>query len=176
MATLPNGPSEQLVAQQTQEKFQFYFLSLVFALLVLTIQTSSFGRSKLEDVLELGGWLGLIVSGLFGLWRMQWEPIIRLQMARKDEYDRAKTQLQQQQLAGLREVHVLQADRMQPVEERLRNYEDALNLLEPIIKELEGRDKVKYAVAKYGFVLGLLLVVASRSVGAIAGLFGYQLV
>jgi hypothetical protein len=79
--------SERAVAQQTQLKFQFYFLSLVFTLLALTIQTARFSHSPCEDAMELAGWLGLLLSGLAGLSRREWDPIIRLLMSRQTELE-----------------------------------------------------------------------------------------
>ena len=60
--------SDRAIAQQTQEKFQFYFLALTFTLLAAAIQTSQFGRSTVEDVLELAGWIGLLAAGIVALW------------------------------------------------------------------------------------------------------------
>ena len=64
------------IAQKTQEKFEFYVISLVFTLLALSIQTSKFGSSNIADASELSGWVSLLVSGLAGLWRMQFVPIV----------------------------------------------------------------------------------------------------
>jgi hypothetical protein len=146
------NPPERQLAQRMQERFGFYFLSLVFALLALSVQTSEFGRSTLEDIFELGGWIALLTAGLVGLWRMEWEPLLRLKLGIRDEYQQA-----------------------QPVNESLVHHDDALRYLNPLIEKLEGPHKIKYRVAKYAFILGVVLVLASRSAQAIADLLGYEL-
>ena len=40
------------IAQQTQEKFEFYLLSLVFTLLGLAVQSASFGTYLTKDGLQ----------------------------------------------------------------------------------------------------------------------------
>jgi NhaP-type Na+/H+ or K+/H+ antiporter len=66
-------PTDRESAQGVQEKFEFYFLSLIFTILALTIQTAKFGRSGAEDVLELSGWVCLLIAGVVGLWKMEWD-------------------------------------------------------------------------------------------------------
>jgi len=73
--------SEREIAQQSQEKFEFYLVGLVFTLLALSIQTAKFGQSNLSDFFELSGWLSLAVSGLSGLWRLEYIPVIREKLA-----------------------------------------------------------------------------------------------
>lgn len=168
--------SERQIAQQTQEKFQFYFLSLVFTLLALTVQTSKFGRSTVEDVLELGGWLGLLFCGLMALSRLEWDSAIRMQMVRRDEAERARDELQRQAAAGVQVVHVIEDGQHQQIQDRIQMYNDALKQLGPHIEKMDKWDTFKYDAAKYSFVVGLGLVVVSRSIGAIADLFGYRLI
>lgn len=175
MADENQGSSDRHIAQQTQEKFVFYFLSLVFTLLALSAQTSKLGRSTVEDILELIGWAGLLTSGLVGLWRMEWEPVIRVKLGIRNEYQQARSDLKRHMLGGLQEVHLLHDNQSQPVEERLENLDNALSKLDSLIDTLEGHHSVKYTVAKYAFVLGLVFVIASRSAAAIADLLNYQL-
>jgi hypothetical protein len=167
--------SDRAIAQQTQEKFQFYFLALTFTLLAATIQTSKFGRSTVEDILELGGWLGLLTSGLVGLWKMEWDAVIRVQLAKRDECSNAISSLQQQMQQGLQQVFVLETGQMQDVTARIANYQEAVNALNTQIKGLEKKDAIKYNVSKYAFLLGLVVLMASRSAAAIAELMGYVL-
>lgn len=167
--------SDRTIAQQTQEKFQFYFLALTFTLLAAAIQTSKFGRSTAEDVLELTGWLGLLVAGIVGLWKMEWDSVIRVQMAKRDECSTAVSNLQQQLHQGLAEVFVLEAGQPQDINARIANYQAAVTALNEQIAGMEKTDAVKYQIAKYAFVLGLVLLMASRAAAAVAGLLGYNL-
>ncbi len=163
------------VALETEQKFRFYVLSLIFTLLALSVQTGKFGRSILEDLLEIGGWLALLTAGLTALSKVEWEVVIRLQHARRDEFEQSKSQLQQAANAGLQTIHVAEDETDKPIPERIAEYDAALEELEPIVEELESTDSRKYQVAKYSFIAGLVLVIGSRSVGAITALIGIRL-
>ena len=49
------------------QKLGFYRISLVFAILGLSIQTATFGTFAATDISELLAWLVLLVSGVVGL-------------------------------------------------------------------------------------------------------------
>jgi hypothetical protein len=167
--------SEYSVAQQTQEKFQFYFLALVFTLLAAAIQTASFQRSKAESVFELLGWAGLLFAGLLGLWKMEWSAPIRMQMSRRDEVQQGLNGLKQQKVQGIVEVLVLESGQMQNIDDRIANYEDVLHKVQNQLVTLEKGDALKYSFGKYLFVFGLICLMASRSAAAVVDLFGYRL-
>lgn len=63
-------------SRQLQGKFEFYLLTLVFTILGLAIQTADFGASKIADILELLAWISLLASGLAGILRLEWLPVI----------------------------------------------------------------------------------------------------
>ena len=52
------------ISRRVQEKFEFYFLSLTFIVLGLSIQTSEFDGSLLSDGLELISWACLFISAI----------------------------------------------------------------------------------------------------------------
>src|ERR1700687_3296910 len=82
-----SGTSDQLIAIQLQEKFQLYLLSLVFTLLALSIQSAKLGTHRLIDFVELAGWVSLFVSGIAGLWHLEFAPLIRTKMALKHGFE-----------------------------------------------------------------------------------------
>jgi hypothetical protein len=125
--------SEREIAVDAQEKFEFYLISLVFTLLALSIQTSKFGQSSIGDFLELVGWIALLISGLAGLSRLEYLPVIREKYAIQEEIEE--------------EPHKLQA-------------QDKINGL---IKTLEAKSNTKYIVHKYAFVIGIILVATARA-------------
>ena len=162
MADKSSTSSEHAVAQQTQEKFEFYLLSLVFTLLALSIQTAKFGASVPSNALELLGWLCFVVSGLAGLSRVEWTSIIRVQMATQSGFEQEKFQLKELQLKGQTHIHVLETGQAQPIAERIANREFAVSKLTPHIAKLEHRSHIKYELHKYGFVVGVLCVASAR--------------
>lgn len=73
--TLKPTPNVQH-ARDIQWKFEIYLLGLVFTLLALAVQTAKLGGGTWPALLEISGWLSLLVSGLSGLSRVEWLPVI----------------------------------------------------------------------------------------------------
>jgi len=69
-----NNPNLE-IAQKLQERFEFYLIALAFTILGLSIQTASFSRNPVPDMLELSAWCSLLISGLVGLSRLEWIPV-----------------------------------------------------------------------------------------------------
>jgi hypothetical protein len=63
---------------------------------------------------------------------------------------------------------------MQPVDERMKNHEDAVAILSGQLEKLEKRDMFKYSAAKYSFLVGVFSLMCSRSVAAVIDMFGYK--
>ena len=162
MADQKSAQSENAIAQKTQEKFEFYLPSLAFTLLALSIQTANFGTAITANVLELAGWLSFIVSGIAGLWRMEWVPVIRIKLAQKQGFEDEIFKLKVIQIQGQTEVHVLKDNTRQPIPERIKNHENAISLLTPYIIKLERKHYIKYCFHIYGLVLGILCVASAR--------------
>ncbi len=167
--------SEHSIAQQTQEKFHFYFLALIFTLLSAAIQTANFQRSTTEQALELAGWLGLLLAGLIGLWKLEWDSVIRIQLARRDEVIGAITDLKKQILQGVTEVLVISTGQMQSVNDRMKDHEDVMSIQSVELEKLRKRDMFKYTATKYSFLIGMVSLMGSRAAAAIVDMFGYKL-
>ena len=163
MTDQKSAQSENAIAQQTQEKFEFYLLSLVFTLLALSIQTAKFGTVITADALELAGWLSFIVSGIAGLWRMEWVPVIRIKLAQQQGFEGEISKMKELQLQGQTELIVLENNSRQPISERIQNRENAIKLLSPYIAKLERKHYIKYYFHVYGLALGILCVASARA-------------
>lgn len=155
--------SEREVAQRSQEKFEFYLVGLVFTLLALSIQTAKFSHSNLSDTFEILGWLTLAVSGLIGLWRLEYIPVIRSKIAIKDEFDEKIDELRELKLKGLEELFVLETQSNQAIEDRLSEYHEGVAVLDPVIIKLEKHGHIKYQIHRYTFVVGIFLLMFARS-------------
>ena len=66
MTTFPET-EEVKYARDLEAKLRFYMVALIFTILAASIQTATFGRSYVEDTLELAGWLALAIAGFSGL-------------------------------------------------------------------------------------------------------------
>lgn len=153
---------EREIAQKTQEKFEFYVISLVFTLLALSIQTSKFGSSNIADAFELSGWVILLVSGLTGLWRMQFVPVERMKVTQKDEFEDKIFKLKEQQLKGQTEIYILENNSTQPIEKEIEKLQRIVETLKPTIEKHERHNMYKYHTCKLAFVVGLLCLLVAR--------------
>jgi len=66
--------ADDLTPHGVMEKIEFYFLGLTFTLLALAVQTFKPSTSLTADVVETGGWLLLLISGLVGVSKIEWIP------------------------------------------------------------------------------------------------------
>lgn len=65
------------IASEYQSKFRFYFVALVFTLLAASIQTADLSHMRTSNqVLELIGWVLLLVSGLCSLSFLEFTPVV----------------------------------------------------------------------------------------------------
>lgn len=69
-------PSENSVTKDSlAEKFEYFFIGLIFTVLGASIQTATLTESLLVViVLELISWLLFLVSGLVGINKLEWLP------------------------------------------------------------------------------------------------------
>ena len=154
--------TEREIAQKTQEKFEFYLISLVFTLLALSIQTSKFGVSAIADSFELIGWLSLLVSGVSGLWRIEYLSVERMKLNYKDELQNQIYNCNEIKLKGATEIYVLEDEKDQPIEERIKNLNEGIKALNPVIKKLERHNNIKYKTHRVSFLLGVISIIVAR--------------
>ena len=63
-------------AAKIASKFEFYLISLIFTILALAIQSSSFTKVYYQLYFEYGSWICLLASGFIGLSRMEFIPVL----------------------------------------------------------------------------------------------------
>jgi len=149
----------QEISIQAQQKFEFYFLALVFTVLGLSIQTAVFA-SETQSAIEIIAWVFFLISGLAGLSRMEWIPVSYIHYSKLTEEEsivkEAKADrplMKSGQLLSKIEVE----DLVQRVENRIKERTK-------IMDNLDIRSKVKYFLHKWMFVVGLVLLVVSRAI------------
>lgn len=150
------------MAVKTQEKFEFYILSLVFTLLALSIQTAKFGDSFYANFFELTGWVCLVISGIAGLWRMEFIPIQHGKIAKKHEIEEQIINFEEIKKKGVSEISVLLTGSTEKIDETLENNRAALVILDTVIDKIDHHNLLKYRTHKYAFVFGVLLILLSR--------------
>jgi hypothetical protein len=159
--------SERAVAQQGQERFQFYLLALVFTLLALSVQTAKLGASPVADYIELSGWACLLASGFAGLSFMETNPTIRVKMAEKRDQENYIFKMKEIQLQGQTKIYVLETSSDQAIVDIIKSREGVIKLLIGLIDKLDRQQGIKYAIFRYGFVAGVLLLAAARAFPAL---------
>ncbi len=161
---------EREIAHKTQEKFEFYVISLVFTLLALSIQTAKFGGFVVADTLELLGWLCLLISGIAGLWRLEYIPVERLKKVQKEEFESKILELRELQMKGVNDIFVLETNSNQSIAQRIESFRTGVSVLGPVIDKLERSNFRKYKTHRYLFVAALVCLLGSRSYGPLTEL------
>jgi len=147
-------------AIQTQQKFEFYFLALVFTVLGLSIQTSQFS-SELQSVFEVVAWMFFLVSGFAGLSRMEWIPISYKSYSELTEEKSLVREAKNGRPVKSESGKLLSGVE---VEEWVQRVEDRIKERTQKMDAIETRSKVKYFLHKWLFVAGLALLIISRTV------------
>lgn len=149
----------QEISIQTQQKFEFYYLALVFTVLGLSIQTSVFTSEK-QATIEIIAWISLLISGLAGLSRMEWVPI---------SYKHASKLTEERSIVADANTGrpFTESGRLMSeieVKEFIQRIEKRIKERTAIMDEIDTRSKVKYFLHKWMFVVSLVLLVTSRSI------------
>lgn len=148
------------VGQRIQEKFQFYVLGLIFALLGLAIQTAEFGVSAVADIMELAGWIALLVSALVLMSRLEWIPQIYHLFDVQQEIEDQQRQLREAKATG---VSIVDPNRLPlDTEAILKRLDEKISLANSQIAKIEKGSTWKYLVHRYGFLLDLVLLMGAR--------------
>ena len=150
-------------SRQLQEKFELYLLGLNFTLLVLAIQTAKFGNSQAADLLEVTGWMFLLLSGLVGLSRIEWLPVIYKSGAQLSELKEECQKLLIQKQQGFEELPVSDHEKLVSTQVLIEDRKSAIQKLAALVSKLEQRNLRKYGIHKWTFVFGLLLLASARA-------------
>lgn len=158
-----SGKSDVEYARQLQEKFELYLLGLIFTLLALAIQTAKFGANDYADAMELAGWLSLLVSGLFGLSRIEWIPVTLKTHSELLDIKAELQQLVEAEAQGHDHVPVIDQEQPADIGVLIADRKDSVERVQERVKSLERGIRRKYEVHKWSFVLALVLLIAARS-------------
>lgn len=171
-----SSPTKQLeTAERLQMQFRYYFVALVFTLLGASIQTAKFGTSSVQTISELAGWALFAVSGLVALSYLEWEPLIREQLAHRDAYSDQLNQVKIAKLQGVSEFQVLSSGKTQSLDERITNLQESVGKLSNAAERRLSIADIKYEIWRWSFVCALVAILVSRGGAALAHVFGYEL-
>lgn len=146
------------IAQQHQQKFEFYIVALVFTVLALSIQTANENATFLNSVLELSAWACLLLSGLTGLSRLEWNSISLFHFHYRDIEISKVNKLHEAKA----HVTISKTKNEEPIDERIQRQKILIERYEEKIVEVQKLGKLKYRIHKYAFAVGLILLIVSR--------------
>jgi hypothetical protein len=157
-----------IIGREIAQKFEFYFISLVFTILALSLQTASFTDINPQCIIEISGWFFLALSGLAGLSRLEWLPVsYRHYGSIQKEKNNLNAFIQ-----GIRGRRVLKENDDEWSIEELRNakgdLETHITKRKEIIDKLNISNTIAYQIHKWGFIVGFFCIIFSRALVALA--------
>jgi len=148
---------------EIQQKFEFYFIALIFTLLALAVQSGEFGSNPYSDISEIVGWLFLLISGLFGLSRLEWLPVAYKIHAKIGSFEKDIKDCNEMLNNGHTVARMGTDNRPYDIESIIENRKNSITTIEPKVKEIEDKTLSKYNYQKLFFLLGLVALILSRS-------------
>ena len=162
---MPNSSTENenlIIARAIQEKFEFYFLALVFTILGLSIQTIVIAAETWQIIPEILAFALLAISAFAGLSRVEWTSVLFRQFRSRSQ-EKANLMMLKQGASGR---PIINEEGEQWVENDLNDavskLQKNLTKRDEIIKSLETKHGVKYEVHKWGFYFGIVSLLISR--------------
>lgn len=144
-------------ARSLQQKYEYYLIALNFTLLVLSVQTAKFQDSSFQILLELSGWMVLLIAGLIGLIRLEMQPVGHSGYAELERKKSYLDRLKEGKISGTREVVYRDTDDgPHPIDEVIELTQDTIDRSEEKLTALQGRIVRQYNWHKYLFVSGLV--------------------
>jgi hypothetical protein len=152
------------ISRQVSEKFEFYFIALVFTVLGLTIQTSYFSKNYYQVFFEFSAWVSLLLSGLAGLSRLEWVPVAYIHYGKVGDTKKELNMINE----GLQGRTILKSlgeewSRDDLAKEKIK-LEEHIDKHNKKAKTINKRCQVKYTIHKWGFVIGVISVGISRGI------------
>lgn len=150
------------------EKFEFFFLGLTFTLLGASIQTADFANSSSVSVIaEIIGWAGLALSGLVGLSKIEYLPVLIHLRSRKDEFKEYKSGLERARALGTTQARIAQTGDEISVDDVILKVEKKLSRYTGQLDKVGKWHGVKHISQKWSFVFGLIVIAIARAHDAI---------
>jgi hypothetical protein len=152
------------VAIDIQNKFDFYFIGLIFTLLGLSIQTSQFiAKNNLQNTSEVVGWVLLAISGLLGMSRLEWKPVMYRHFGELDsEKDTLNTLTQNINRATFINPDTGNKHPIDVIQKDIISYKQRVEIREGEIDKIENSSNLKYTLQKLSFFIGLVSLMLSR--------------
>lgn len=140
-------------AQDVHHRLEFYLVAVAFTVAAFAIQTGEFSGKMIGDAAEAASWFLLTTSGLLGLWRLEYIPV----MYRVNDFMYRKNGAICDYSA-----HPEHADSVALLKKQIEEVQPKLELM-------ENRNSRKYFWQKLCFVFGLISLLIARLLGQMSG-------
>ena len=142
-------------AQEVHHKLEFYLVALSFTTVAFAIQTGKFSGNLLGDIFEVFSWLLLVLSGLVGLWYLEYLPVA---YRTYDYVQKRKNSIEEyrEETEYAASIAILQSQ---------------VDEYEPKLKKIEAGNRRKYSWQKRLLVTGLFALLVARIVNQTQGLY-----
>lgn len=150
------------VAQKYRERFEFYFVGLIFTVLGLSIQTAKFSQTIIPDGFELLAWMSLLISGFMGLIRIEWTPIAHQYISKKKGLSKEIDEINIYKERGIKKLPGIDGDI--DADNLLENKKWALEKAGSNLRDVENKLSHSYKIRKWLFLAGIILLVLARGI------------
>ena len=148
-------------AVDIQAKFELYFVTLVFTLLGLAIQTSKPAANSYLAFSELLSWILLLSTGLIGMYRIVRIPMILNVFAEINRTENSLQELQNHSLTNSTQ-HIQTDVGIVPIADVISNREVKINSLEKQKNSINNLLTKLFKMQWYFFIFSLILLIVSR--------------
>jgi hypothetical protein len=150
-------------AIEAQEKFDYYFIALIFSMLGLSIQTAKFSDALWSNAAEWFGWVCLLISGLSGLFRIELtHPQFKL-VAKKNALEREEKNLDKLRENGVNSVPVFGSEDLFSVNDLILNKQTAIGKVDKLLGDINRKTGIMLKMKRRLFIAGVILIFLSRS-------------
>ena len=161
------------IAAQYQQKFDFYLVALVLTILALAIQTASFGEYIYADIIEIIGWVSLLLSGFLGLLRIESLPVLYRNKSLLDEKKKELNRLRDLREGGHSVLLNPESREEVSIESEISVFKKSIEHGEPVLSEFEKKLIPRYRLFKRFLYLGIVSIAVSRAVPGLSGIYEY---
>jgi len=151
-------------AREMQSKMDYYFIGLIFTLLGLSIQSSKFTSFYWQNVCEITAWISLSISGVIGLSRLEWMPVLYRQFGELYGDKEIKSKLSESVALGARLIDpdTMKQHTDEKIKSEIQGYEKLIKNRETEIERINKESLLKYNFQKYLFLFALIVLMLSR--------------
>jgi len=146
----------QRLAIEGQTKFNYFLIGLTFAILGLSLQTTH----QVTLVTKIS-WMTLLVSGLVGVFRLEWDPSIRMIESRKYYAEYLKSQFEKVKMQRRPVVHQSTSEPLS-VDELIKKQGESEKFFDNRIGEIRWKQQWRYNIQIWTFVLGVVGLAADK--------------